>query len=88
MLTGDLIVPPVSEGGRVLLLMEHGELQRPQNVNDSCLGERKRFAQTSLPARPPVFACRPAGRLSVAPWHPGQQHLALAARLSAQWHSV
>lgn len=38
-------------------LIEHGELQRPQNVNDSCLGVRQKgfffFAQTSSPARPP-----------------------------------
>lgn len=59
LLTDDLIVLPVSDHGCVQLT-EHNELQRPQNVNDSCLGQRE--VCTDLEP-----ACLPA----VSAWHPG-----------------
>lgn len=58
-------------------LMEHGKLQRPQNVNDSCLGVRQKgFFSLHRPQ------ALPARRPSV-PAYPELQHFGAAGRIGA-----
>lgn len=82
LLTDDLIVPSVSDHGCVQLT-EQNKLQRPQNVNDSCLGQKEvctDLEPACLPSQHGTLASRPT---ALGTGHSAQCRVALCIMESA-----